>query len=243
MLELPNVTLVAVNTVCHQLSDMAVAECISKVNFGDIKVFTNRNGILGSIEIPSFANLQEAGEFTVYELPKFIKTSHALFIHWDSWIIDTAMWSDSFLKYDYIGAPWWYTDGYNVGNSGFCLRSKALLDFMANNRDTFPLQMPEDFCLCRQYRKMLPQFTWAPESVASNFSFERTRQSIDSKHFGFHGMFNWPFVLPPDRLAERMAIARNDPYVQKSKDIKELDGLGDSRWFKVGSKIVIGKGV
>lgn len=238
-IELPDVTLVAINTVSHELTNMAIKECCDQVSFGDIKHFTDKPD-RNSIKIEPFKSQADAGEFTIYKLVEYIKTSHVLFIHWDSWIIDPEMWNDIYLQFDYVGAPWWYTDGYNVGNSGFSLRSKNLLSFIANNREKFPYQSPEDVALCRQYRPLLPQFKWAPESLASMFSFERARQAIDSRHFGFHGMFNWPFVLPPSRLAERMAIARKDPHIIKSNDLDELDGLSNARWFKVGSKITTG---
>ena len=236
MLNLSSVTLVAINTVCHELSDMAVAECLKHANFGDVKVFTNRHEA-DKIYIEPFNDLIEAGNFTYYEVPKYITTDRALFIHWDSWIIDPPMWTDDFLYYDYVGAPWWYTDGLNVGNSGFCLRSKRMIDFFAENRETYPFGMPEDVMLCKHYRPMLPQFKWAPEPLAAQFSFERARAAVDSRHFGFHGMFNWPFVLTPDKLAERMEIARKDSHILKSKDLDEIDGLAQARWLKLSGRI------
>ena len=47
----------------------------------------------------------QAGAFTTYEVPRYIRTSHAMFIHWDSWIVDPSMWRPQFLDCDYIGAP------------------------------------------------------------------------------------------------------------------------------------------
>lgn len=234
MLELPSVTLVAINTVAHELSDMAVAECTSRANFGDIKVFTNRHGVQNGIYIEPFNDLVHAGQFTTYDLPNYIKTKHVLFIHWDSWIIDPSMWRPQFLDYDYIGPPWWYTDGMNVGNSGFTIRSKALMEFFAKNEKTFPMMMPEDHAVCRHYRPKLEEhgFKWAPETLAMDFAFERTRPYIDSKHFGYHGMFNWPFVMGTAQLAERMAIARRDPYILKTGMIDELDRLASVYWVK-----------
>jgi hypothetical protein len=232
MLDLPEVTLVAINTVCHELTDMAVADCMRHANFGDVKVFTDNVRNQHCIYIPKFENLTQAGQFSTYELPKYFKTKHVLFIHWDSWIIDPGMWNPEFLDYDYVGAPWWYEE-LNVGNSGFCLRSTALLRFLADNSEQFPMMMPEDHALCRKYQLELPQFKWAPEKLAIDFSFERSRPAIDSRHFGYHGMFNWPFILPPDKLAERMVIARNDPYVQKSGMIEEIDRLANVYWIKI----------
>ena len=241
-LELPDVTLVSVDTVCHDLTTLAIEDCTRHVKFGDVKRFTDMERCEGSIYISSFSTLEEAGAFTAYTLPKYIKTKFALFIHWDSWIIDPAMWCDEFLKYDYIGAPWWYKDGFNVGNSGFHIRSKALMDFLASNGKDFPLTMPEDAVLCRQYQPLLPQFTWAPEELASKFAFERSRPSIESRHFGFHGMFNWPFVLTPERLAERMSLAKANPYVRKTGMLRELDLTWFNLWGHYGSNATIYRG-
>lgn len=230
LLSLPDVTLISIDTVCHALTRMAIAECTSRANFGDIKIFTDRAGA-DTIHIEPFTSQLEAGLFTTYELPKLIKTSHCLFIHYDSWIIDPGMWRDEFLEYDYIGAPWWHKDGQgNVGNSGFCLRSTKLMNYIADHKDEFPMKMPEDVVLCREYRHRLPQFTWAPDNVAQDFAFERVRQGIGSRHFGFHGLFNWPFVLSYEEFNERLAIVLKTPYLMNNPVLNELAGIWYSRW-------------
>jgi len=236
MLELPDVTLISIATVCHDLTTMAIKECVSKVNFGDVRVYSDKDIWPGTYQIEPFSDLTKAGQFTVYELPYKITTSHALFIHYDSWVLDTGMWDNDFLKYDYIGAPWWYTDGLNVGNSGFCIRSVALMKHIAENPDMFPMVMPEDGYLCRQYRTKMPQFIWATQEAAERFSFERVRKAIDSRHFGFHGLFNWPFVLGYEAFNERMALARKTPYLQNNSMIKEVDML----WYGVWGHAVAG---
>jgi hypothetical protein len=229
-LALPNVTLVTIDTVCHELAALALKECMKNIEFGDVLTFTDKYISPTNVKIESFSSKEEAFDFVHYKVPEYIKTDFVLMFQWDSWILNRNLWTDDFLKYDYVGAPWWYKDGYNVGNSGFCLRSKALLDFLVKNREKFPLWAPEDNLLCREYRKLLPQFKWAPEKLASQFAFERTRPAIDSQHFGFHGMFNWPFVLSPDELAKRLSIARNNDYIQKSGMLKELDDIFDVHW-------------
>jgi Protein of unknown function (DUF5672) len=224
MLNLPDLTLVAVYTVAHELTEMAVAECTRHVRFGDVKLFTDRplRSQVDGIQIEPFANPMQAGTFMTYEVPRHIKTSHALFIQWDSWIVDPSMWRPQFLDCDYIGAPWWYRDGLNVGNSGFCIRSKALIDFLAAHPDEFPLALPEDEVLCRVYRPRLPQFKWANEALAHQFSFERTRVP-GARSFGFHGMFNWPFVLTDAQIEAR--ILRATGYVLKSQHCSEMRAL------------------
>lgn len=230
MLQLPDVTLVSIDTVCHHLTMMAIEDCTRHVKFGDVKIFSDMEGS-SAIPIPSFSDHYQAAAFALYSVPKHVKTKFLMFIHWDSWIIDPSMWRDDFLDYDYIGAPWWYSDGFNVGNSGFSIRSKALMDYISDNKEEFPLKMPEDAVLCREYRRKLPQFTWAPEKTAHDFAFERSRASTDSRHFGFHGIFNWPAVLPPDRLAERMNLARQNEYIRNSG---MLDMVSDRpSWHKL----------
>ena len=230
MLALPDVTLISIATVCHDLTKLAIDECTRRVNFGDVQVYSDQDIWSGTRHIEPFTDLTKAGMFTVYELPYNIKTSHALFIHYDSWVIDAGAWRSDFLNYDYIGAPWWYKDGMNVGNSGFCMRSVDLMKHIAANPEKFPMAMPEDGVLCRQYRTHLPQFVWAPQEAAQVFSFERVRPSIDSRHFGFHGLFNWPFILGYSEFNERMRLARATPYLQNNSMIEEVDRLWHGVW-------------
>lgn len=227
MLDLSDVTLVAVYTVEHELTLAAVDDCMDHARFGTVRLFTDRDLGRDTVVIPRFADLRRAGEFTTYEVPKYIATSHALFIHWDSWVIDPAAWTDEFLACDYVGAPWWYADGLNVGNSGFCLRSKRLLDFLAAHPDEFPLRAPEDHVLCREYRPRLPQFRWADDALAHRFSFERTPRPC-YPCFGYHGMFNWPAVMTDEQIWVRMA--RATPYALRSMHYREMLAGMHSRW-------------
>jgi hypothetical protein len=127
-------------------------------------------------------------------------------VEWDSWIIDPDMWSPAFLEFDYVGAPWWYNDGLNVGNGGFSLRSAKLAHYVASHREDYPMIHPEDNALCRTYRPKLEQagFRWADEATASDFSIEHTAVEGHERHFGFHGMGNWPAVLTLPEIGERM---------------------------------------
>ena len=234
MLSLPDVTLCCVYTVAHELHQMAIEECLKRVKFGDVKLFSDQKFYSATTLIKPFADGKAAGEFISNYVPSQVKTSHALFIQWDSWVIDTDMWYDEFLHYDYIGAPWWYKDNFNVGNSGFCLRSTALMRYLAENRGRFPIGTREDHTLCREQQTYLPQFKWAPEPVAARFAFERSRPAIDSRHFGFHGIFNWPFVLNPHDLSARMKVARNDNYITGTDQLPHIYEVAKRNWSKLG---------
>ncbi len=232
-IDMSDVTLMASDLVCQDMTVMAMEECLKHAAFGDVRLYTNIEGVKYGHCIKSLQGPPDLIEFVLHKMPATIETRHILMVQWDSWIIDPGMWRNDFLNYDYVGAPWWFKDGYNVGNGGFSLRSKALMELMADHRSTMPIYSPEDNQLCRHYRKYLPQFSWAPEAVATEFAFERSRPSIESRHFGFHGIFNWPFVMLPDKLAERMAMARANEYVRKSGQLLEVDRLFTGCWAKL----------
>jgi hypothetical protein len=144
-----------------------------------------------------------------------IKTDFFITLEWDGWVIDPDMWSDEFLQYDFVGAPWWYEeDELNVGN-GLALRSVQLMRYLADHRNVLPVDTAEDATLCRVYRPVLERhgFKWPTEQVASRFAFECSRPSPDSRHFMFHGPFNFPAVLAGARLKERMRLIEANEYI------------------------------
>jgi hypothetical protein len=208
MVELPRVTLVTVDSVANDLTAKALED-----TYVQIEPYTAINSMGGH---DSIAAVEEC---MWYQIPTLLTTSHALFIQYDGWVLDGSLWRDEWLRYDYIGAPWPWHAGYQVGNGGFSLRSRKLMQFLADNRTTFPVRTPEDDTLCRAYRPFLEShgFRWAPTMIAEDFSFERERPH---RTFGFHGIFNWPHVLSPEGLAERKALA-ND-YVRGKVEWKEL---------------------
>lgn len=228
-LQLPDVTLVMVETREHDLARMAIEDCLRAADFGNVLIVTDNPGrivnstLLGLIEarvkiVPDWPDKLGWSRSWWFDVPPLLKTSHTLNIQWDSWISDPSMWRDDFLKYDYIGAPWWYKDGKNVGNGGFSLVSSRLKRYIFDRRGIYPCDTSvDDDLLCRKYRPQLELagFQWAPERVAHDFAFECCRPSKDSKHFGFHGMFNWPAVLDRERLVERVKIALQSDYITK----------------------------
>jgi hypothetical protein len=207
MLQLPNVTLLVIDTVCHELATRSIAKCVSQADFGDILSYSDQCIWDDSIYIKSIVGLAGYQEFLWYSVPwQLLKTSHALVVHWDSWILDANMWLPAYLDYDYVGASFFggSPDGYNVGNGGFSLRSKRLMQCLADNREAYPLgySRPEDFIICREHRRQLEAFgfKWAPENVANVFAFDTRKPSPDSRHFGFHGLFNFSKVMDAEEM-------------------------------------------
>jgi Protein of unknown function (DUF5672) len=227
-LSLPDVTLVCVETREHELAALAVADCMQAAEFGDVLVLTDKPSCFPQDgvrfhAVPDWPSKLGWSRSWWFDVPPLLRTRQTLNIQWDSWIWDTAMWDDQFLAYDYIGAPWWYKDGKNVGNGGFSLVSTRLKRYIADRRWEYPCDTAvDDDLLCRKYRPRLEQagFRWAPERVAHQFAFECCRPSHTSRHFGFHAMFNWPEVLEPDKVNDRLRLAFASPGIRGSYIMK-----------------------
>src|SRR5262245_53836369 len=103
-LKLPDVTLVMIETIEHQLARMAVEDCMRLADFGDVLVMTDRPGDFTdfgrTVEVENWPSKLGWSRCSWYDLPKHVHTSHALTIQWDSWIWLPEMWSDEFLEYD-----------------------------------------------------------------------------------------------------------------------------------------------
>lgn len=225
-LNLPDVTLVMIETREHKLAHLAVEECVSKVNFGQVLVLTDQPIQFGGLNKHCDVRVHQVVDApdkmgwcrqSWYDLPPLLQTPFALQIQWDSWVWDVAMWRDEFLHYDYVGAPWWYKDGKNVGNSGFSLISTQLKRYLRDRQWQFPLDTTaEDDLMCRKYRYLALEpmgFTWAPEWLARVFAFECCRPSPKSRHFGFHAAFNFSEVLDEEALEHRARLMLASPYI------------------------------
>jgi hypothetical protein len=117
--------------------------------------------------------------------------------------VNPDLWDERFLDYDYIGAPWpdhfpWTVGKTQVGNSGFCIRSKKQLEFCARRATDEDLQKliemdwPDDILMCGYaYDDMLSAgMKYAPLELASKFSYEQPVAGCAAspeETFGFHG--------------------------------------------------------
>lgn len=198
MLNLDNVTIVCVDCYNYGGAIAALQACNRQVKAArtlfltDIPPHLNYEGI-EMVTIPTIYSKNEYSAFIIKELHKYIKTDYCLIVQHDGYILDGSKWSDDFLKYDYIGAPWLENDGLNVGNGGFSLRSIKLLTAVAND-DYIPPIGPEDITICRVYRPYLEEkygLKWADSETADRFSYELREPKTGT--FGFHGKFHKPF--------------------------------------------------
>lgn len=201
--KLPEVTLVAVTSVALGPTVQALHASMQQAEFGEVLLLSDvpppedaRAGISWR-RIERLASRADYSRFMLQELADHVQTSHALCIQWDGFVVDGRRWEAQFLDYDYIGAVWpQFDDGYNVGNGGFSLRSRRLLE--ACRELPFEDSDAEDIHICRTCRPRLEQqgIRFADEAVARRFSFERTAPT--GVEFGFHGAFNLVGLLGPN---------------------------------------------
>lgn len=224
--KLPDVTLVAIDSVAHDLTRIAIEDTLRQIEPSECLIFTDRAeafAISGSVIHVVLAKLNSydaVARALWHEVPLHVRTSHFLTVQHDGWVLDGTAWRPEWLDCDYIGARWgWHGDGLEVGNGGFSLRSTAMMRWLALRPDRFPPAHPEDDTLCRRYRGALERegFAWADAAEARRFSFER---SEPRPTFGYHGLFNWPRILDPVALRRRIELA-ND-YVRGKSEWGEM---------------------
>jgi hypothetical protein len=202
----------------------ALHTCLSFVEFGSVKFITSKevidtfgndlleDGILCEEPSIPISNMKDYSRFMIYHLTEHIDTDYTITIQHDGFIINPDSWRDDFLDYDYIGAPWpWREQGFvtpfgehiSVGNGGFSLRSKKLLDLPTK------VEVPFDVVAMNDFYKMFGSVNWnedgnicvhnrhifeqngckfAPVEIAKYFSYE---SPLPINHgitpFGYHG--------------------------------------------------------
>ncbi|HET6943433.1 MAG TPA: DUF5672 family protein [Sphingomicrobium sp.] len=206
-LELPTVTLCAAASVNVASTISALRTCLDQAEFAECLLFTDApvGDLDPSIRLAPIKRLRSASDYSKFvleELLDHIRTEHCLIVQWDGFVLDKSAWQAEFLSFDYIGAPWpQFPDGLDVGNGGFSLRSRKLLQACRDSR--FKGDHPEDLAICRANRSLLEDqygIRFADRTTAERFAFERTKPPGPA--FGFHGIFNMIPVLGADRFWE-----------------------------------------
>jgi|SRR3989338_3524102 len=147
-----------------------------------------------AIHIDPIISPRAYSDFMIEQLNDYVHTDFVLVIQHDGFILNPSAWTDEYLRYDYIGAPWWEKGEHIVGNGGFSLRSKKLLDILQNDRYHIDNDDPEDWFICVTKRKELGSkgIRFAPIPLAQRFSLEGSEKDgiVWTDQFGFHG-FTW----------------------------------------------------
>lgn len=192
---LPDVTLICVDCIQYGNAIQAMQKSLQQITPARAVFLTDVQFDISGIEtviIPRINSKKEYSEFMIKDIYRYFDTSHVLVIQADGWVLDGEAWNDEFLMWDYIGAPWLYVDGRNIGNGGFSLRSKDLCERLAMDT-TIEALHPEDDSIARLYRPYLEakyNIEFAPEELADTFAFELREPKCST--FGFHGFFHDP---------------------------------------------------
>ena len=229
---LPDVTLACIDTANHALALRAVTLCRRELDFGRTLFLTDRipdgigvpNGI-DVVAIAPLASRSDYSRFVLKSLVAHVTTPHVLLVQWDGYVVNAGAWDDAFLGADYIGTKWfWHDDAMRVGNGGFSLRSKKLLEALRDPRIVLPIAAAaadtgtsgtapdagtgaaapdaEDVAICRTFRPLLEReygIRFADEALADRFAFEAAYPV--GLPFGFHGLYNFCRVVAPGELA------------------------------------------
>jgi hypothetical protein len=195
-LHLPNVEIVSINTHNPTLSIKALEYSSNHIQFSKKKIFSHIPSAVRDIEhihIPQFVTREQYSIFCIQELHKYIESDFVLMIHDDGFVINPHLWTDEFLQYDCIGAPWPGnpddpTHG-RVGNGGFTLRSKKLLKTITQFTET---DINEDWLIGVTKKDYLESLgiKFAPVELAMRFSLELPIEECEynlENTFGFHG--------------------------------------------------------
>jgi hypothetical protein len=191
-----DITLVAIEFQWYDLTKYAIQHSLKHIDPKEIIIISDKQiDIPGAKNIirPPVTNISEYANIMLKGTAEHVNTKHALYVQWDGMANDQELWDNDFLDYDYIGAPWpWETDGKNIGNGGFSLRSKRLLDAC---QDPIVCLTKEDSVaedkiignIQRPYLEEKYGIKFAPIEIAKHFSFELGKYTPS---FGFHGLWN-----------------------------------------------------
>lgn len=221
----PGVTLAAITSVALEATVAALRHSVSQVRF-------NRALLLSDVCPPSLGesgvewrridrlnSRADYSRFVLRQLADHIETDHVLIVQWDGFVRDGSRWSDKFLEYDYIGAVWpQFVDERKVGNGGFSLRSKRLLE--ATRMISVDVE-PEDISICRTNRHIFEsvhKLQFAGLELARRFSYERERSC--GGEFGFHGVYNFFTEMPSETM--RSLVGSLEPAVLGASESVEV---------------------
>jgi len=216
-MKLNNVTLICVegSNDINSINDSVKALLISSkdIEFNSIVLVSSAKPVnlpekIKHYTIPSMTWL-EYNQFIVSELTNYVETEFCILIQPDGFIINSNVWTDDFLKYDYIGHVWdfvnlpYHLPGVDpsvvekkgienlnrVGNGGFSLRSKKLLQATSTIVDK--CEKGEDVFICNDRFDYLIEkgILFGTVEIARLFSEDPNVHFCKSYQptFGFHG--------------------------------------------------------
>jgi hypothetical protein len=193
---------------CFEKTLKAIIYSSKQFHFENIQVLSCIPFDIKNIKCINISSMSygEYNDFIIKSYSQYIDNHYVLHVQNDGFILNGNAWSDEFLDYDYIGAPWTIVSpnspyGVNesnrVGNGGFTLRSKKFLNISSEFCPTHN-GMNEDVVVCRIHRDMFIShgIKYATDQVAAKFSIEddQATEYVGQSHkdyktiksFGFH---------------------------------------------------------
>ena len=208
-----DITLVCIDTITHELAKKAIEKSLENIDPKEVIIFSDKNFFTDGqwIKINPLSR-NEYSEYCIKRIYKHINTDFVLIVENYGMATNKNFWSNDFLNYDYIGAPWpenIFISFSGVGNGGFSLRSRKLLYELQNenviyqakqNKNEIWETINEDYVICVEYKNYLQKrgIKFAPTSIAENFSHEFEPKKKNT--FGFHGKFNVPHYLSDNEI-------------------------------------------
>jgi hypothetical protein len=184
-LQLPNVTLICVDSIDTKLASKVLDICQREIEFGAVKLID--------------ANLTSLVMYSVWcltELYKHIDTTHFLIVQRDGFVLNSQSFKMEWLELDYIAPLFVQMD--IVGSGGFSLRSKRIMEYAAhilpkwNGTESHAKELQkilgyyEDGVIC--LKREFSHFKFATKEQASEFGQggNRNPEYFNEKPFGFH---------------------------------------------------------
>lgn len=209
-IELNNVSLVAVSSIKIPETIKALKKSMRKINYKEAILISHEKpkNLPSNIIFKKCHNidsLDKYSKFMLYDLYKYINSEFTLIAQYDGYVINPHKWKNVFLNYDYLGAPWpknkFYSpedENIRVGNGGFSLRSKRVLEFFDKHKIPFNSKgyefLNEDGMICNYYKNKMENegIKFSPVKIASLFSRELFCNDYFNKNsFGFHRYKNY----------------------------------------------------
>ena len=211
------IALALIDTDQHRLAHQAVRQCLGAMDFAQVLIFTDQPQAFCGLPTLPCATIRCIGDYNrlvTQTLAEHLQADHVLVVQYDGFVLHGNCFEPEFLRHDYIGAPWPGPGPAQVGNGGFSLRSKRLVDAVAR-LPYDPAAEAEDLFICRTARPLLEahaKCSFAPVPLAQRFSVEYP--AVAHRTFGFHGIFHLPAVYRNDirflidNLSPRLLLAR-----------------------------------
>lgn len=205
-----SLAVVIADTSQHVLARNALLQSLRGLDVRQVLVYSDRPECWPETAIHRIEPITELATYNrliTQRLAEDLRADHALVIQYDGFVLDASEFAQLFRHYDYIGAPWPHFATHEVGNGGFSLRSRRLVEAVA--RQPYDASIAEDLFICRQLRPRLEQqdkLRFAPREVAAHFAVESV--PVPWPTFGFHGVFHLPAVYREriDFLLEHLSL-------------------------------------